>query len=145
MTFKGQVEEQRGSQGITKTWPRGCWETAHTSHFQLGSSSVRLGRGQGQESAETPQAFGADWCLPFGVFLCPVRGREKTTKRREREHLPHAVCQDPTLKGSPSSLPLPLPFLQKVPGSSRRDPQETPGAYLPAQGPLQHCWCDGST
>lgn len=71
---------------------------------------------------------------------------ERRKQRRERRHicLP-AVGQTPTLKGSPSSFPPTVPFLQKVPGSSRRDPQEMPGAHLPAIGPFWHCWFDGFT
>lgn len=156
MTFNGQVEEkpgrnsQRGSQGIVRTClvdagREGVWGPAvHT--LVMSSMAAAL---PGQPVAGAGVRHLRLWAQPGISYLVSsptLREEERRKQRRKRKRicLP-AVGQTPTLKVSPSTLPPTLPFLQKIPGSSRRDPHEMPGTHHPALGPFQYCWSDGFT
>lgn len=99
--------------------------------------------GEGQAAAQTPQTAG--WCLLFSLFPSPLGGREKKIEKEEETYLPACSRSDSNSQRLSPSFPPTVPFLQKLPGSSRRDPQKMRGTYHPVLGPFRHCWSDGFT
>lgn len=112
MTFKGQEEKepgrssQRGSQGIISTWYRGRGERRAVRDERCTHQSFPS-CGRGQAAAQTPQAFGAGWCLLLSLFPTLWEEERRKQRRKRRPICLPAVGQTPTLKGSP---PTPLPL-----------------------------------